>query len=461
MINPYILAGYQYHSIWSTRKANSTYGGPCMRVRRSSDNLAEDFYFSGTNLDTNSILSFVGSDIGYVDIWYDQAYSLVKRNMMKFSSTGLNVGTSRYWSGGGNVSATAGATTAPDGSVTAVRLNYTSTASQAIMNTTFFAVKKNTNYTFSIYAKSGTTSEIVLRISNGTTSVILVDEMKTTTGDWARYSVTVNTGEYNYIVCSIRNGYSFSAGQIGNVFVWGGQLEEGAVMTDFEPTEFKALRGFDLTGAGGYPTICSGGTINTVNGKPAIYFNGTGNYMQYFQYFGQFLRSDYYLQPIELNTIQKGSWSTYIVTKPTRLNHSAIQCLYGSDYNQGGGVRIGTFANIGANSTIPYSVIFSNAAAFLGNVSAGTGFTGNNQISSSYKSNVSATHYLDGISGTPFTVTASNDQSGYYGVGARIRNSGGVTEYYQGYIQEISHYCGYLEATREDYELAAKNYYII
>lgn len=460
MINPYILAGYNYNSIWSTRKATPGYGGPCMRVRRSSDNLAEDIYFSGTNLDTNSLLSFVGSDIGYVDIWYDQAYSLVTRNMMKFSSSGLNVGTFRYWSGGGTVTATANAAAAPDSSINAVRLNFASTASTAIMNSAYFIVKKNTNYTFSIYAKSGTTSEIVLRISNSPVSVILVDEIKTTTGDWARYSVTTNTGPYNYIVCSIRNGYAFSAGAIGNVFVWGGQLEEGPVMTDFEPTEFKALSGFDLVGAGGVPIICSGGTINTVNGKPAIYFNGTSNYMQYFQYFGMFLRSDFYLQPIELNTINKGSWSTYIVTKPTRLNHTAIQCLYGSDYNQSGGVRIGTFANIGASSTIPYSVIFSNAGAFLGSASAASGFTGNNQITSSYKSNVSATQYLDGIPGTPFTVTASDDQSGYYGVGCRIRATG-PTEYYQGYIQEIQHNCGYLEATREDYELAAKNYYII
>lgn len=43
-----------------------------IRVRRSSDNTELDIGFDGVDLDTTSLLSFVGSGNGYITIWYDQ-----------------------------------------------------------------------------------------------------------------------------------------------------------------------------------------------------------------------------------------------------------------------------------------------------------------------------------------------------------------------------------------------------
>ena len=57
----------------STRKAKSTYSGYCMKVRRSSDDTTQDIGFSGSDLDTTSLLSFVGAGSGYVHTWYDQS----------------------------------------------------------------------------------------------------------------------------------------------------------------------------------------------------------------------------------------------------------------------------------------------------------------------------------------------------------------------------------------------------
>lgn len=456
MIDSYIQAGYLYDTIWSTRRARSTYSGPCMRVRRSSDNIARDFSFVGDDLDTAGILAFCGSSTGYVDMWYDQSPTQAIRNMMKFSSTGLNVGTYRYWINNSNSSSTFGGDVAPDGSVTATRQNYTSTTGTAIVYTSFFATDINTDYTFSVYAKAGTSAQLALRIWNSNQTVIIVEEPKDLTSDWVRYSITFNTGIYNYISVAIRNGYV----NAGNMYLWGPQLEKGSVMTEFEPTEFKSSTGFDLPGYGTTrPTICNAGVMNTVNGKPAIYLAGVNQYFLYFQYFGIFNRSDFYLRPIDPGSADQNSWSTYIVTKPTRLSFASVQCLYGSDYNQSGQVRIGTFANIDSTN-IPYGTLFNGTGGFLGAPLGPSALTGNNQIISNYRTKEAGTVYLNGVAGPVFPTAASSEQSGYYGIGCRIRATGN-TEFYQGYIQEVAHYCGNLQATRTDYELAARTYYSI
>jgi len=59
---------------YSLRKLSSTYTGNAIRVRRSSDNSEQDIGFdSSGNLDTTSLLSFVGSGDGFITTWYDQS----------------------------------------------------------------------------------------------------------------------------------------------------------------------------------------------------------------------------------------------------------------------------------------------------------------------------------------------------------------------------------------------------
>lgn len=59
---------------YSLRALNSAYTGSAIRVRRSSDNTEQDikFLYDG-NLDTASLLAFVGDDDGFVTVWYDQS----------------------------------------------------------------------------------------------------------------------------------------------------------------------------------------------------------------------------------------------------------------------------------------------------------------------------------------------------------------------------------------------------
>jgi hypothetical protein len=58
---------------YSLRKLRSAYTGAAIRVRRSSDNTETDIGFVSNQLDTTSLLSFVGANNGFVTKWYDQS----------------------------------------------------------------------------------------------------------------------------------------------------------------------------------------------------------------------------------------------------------------------------------------------------------------------------------------------------------------------------------------------------
>ena len=59
---------------YSVRKLRNYYIGPCLRVRRSSDNAEQNIYFNPSGeLDTTSLLSFVGAGNGFITTWYDQS----------------------------------------------------------------------------------------------------------------------------------------------------------------------------------------------------------------------------------------------------------------------------------------------------------------------------------------------------------------------------------------------------
>lgn len=58
---------------YSLKKLRTAYVGNAIRVRRSNDNTEQNIGFDvNGNLDTTSLLSFVGSNNGFVTTWYDQ-----------------------------------------------------------------------------------------------------------------------------------------------------------------------------------------------------------------------------------------------------------------------------------------------------------------------------------------------------------------------------------------------------
>jgi len=61
---------------YSLRLLRTAYTGSAIRVRRSSDNAEQNIGFVNNELDTSSLLSFVGTggtDNGFVKTWYDQS----------------------------------------------------------------------------------------------------------------------------------------------------------------------------------------------------------------------------------------------------------------------------------------------------------------------------------------------------------------------------------------------------
>jgi hypothetical protein len=58
---------------YSLRKLRTAYSGSAVRVRRSSDNTEQDIGFTGNDLDTTALTTFVGAGNGFVTTWYDQS----------------------------------------------------------------------------------------------------------------------------------------------------------------------------------------------------------------------------------------------------------------------------------------------------------------------------------------------------------------------------------------------------
>jgi trimeric autotransporter adhesin len=69
---PLLLDTYPAAAAYSLRKLRNGYTGAAIRVRRSSDNTETDIGFVGNDLDTASLLSFVGAGNGFATTWYDQ-----------------------------------------------------------------------------------------------------------------------------------------------------------------------------------------------------------------------------------------------------------------------------------------------------------------------------------------------------------------------------------------------------
>jgi hypothetical protein len=75
----FLLDDYPGASVaYSLRKLRSAYSGNCIRVRRT-DLTEQDIGFVGNQLDTASLLAFVGTgplDNGFITTWYDQSGNL-------------------------------------------------------------------------------------------------------------------------------------------------------------------------------------------------------------------------------------------------------------------------------------------------------------------------------------------------------------------------------------------------
>lgn len=152
--------------------------------------------------------------------------------------------------------------TAPDGTLTAGRLNTTGTG-QFIRLATSQAT--STTYTFSVYAKAGTSSWLVLRnypVNNGTNINAWFNLTTGTTGTiqagyssaaitdagngWWRCSVTgTSLGTITNNLVDITSATADGAGVgTGNLYLWGAQLEQRSSVSSYTPTTTQTITNY-------------------------------------------------------------------------------------------------------------------------------------------------------------------------------------------------------------------------
>jgi hypothetical protein len=124
-------------------------------------------------------------------------------------------------------SVTANAVTAPNGTLTADRIDGTSAAFRGIYQTiTSSAIP----HTFSVYLKSATGSSTTCRIWVDSVAFLV-----TATNDWQRFSVTATTA------ASFDIQITAAVASAIDIYAWGAQLETGDIATPYIPTTTAAV----------------------------------------------------------------------------------------------------------------------------------------------------------------------------------------------------------------------------
>jgi hypothetical protein len=162
-----------------------------------------------------------------------------------------------------NVSVVANASVSPDGTNSAFMLRSSiSGGSNDCFINAVPAVSSNTNYTFSVFLKAGTSPRTTVnfyRLSPFAESVCTVtwsnnNPVLTSSGiivdssiikiaeDWVRVSATINTAFANAVVCRVYNRDQSTTNIINETsYIWGPQLEVGNVPTSYIPTGASAV----------------------------------------------------------------------------------------------------------------------------------------------------------------------------------------------------------------------------
>lgn len=230
---------------YSLRKLRTAYTGSAIRVRRNIDNAEQDIGFSGNNLDTNSMINFVGANLWTFSEEWDNAV---------YTKTGLNTsGTPNYI----NVEI------APDTTLTADKI-IESNISQAHLSLRQFLVTNGETYNVSVYLKYGgrnaqissaisslATYQVDVDLINGTLSNNTFPTTPTLTNvgnNWYRlsYSVTAtNTQTRNALIITLQNlsapnPINYLGDGVSGVFVWGFQLSQTSSVRLYQKTVASA-----------------------------------------------------------------------------------------------------------------------------------------------------------------------------------------------------------------------------
>lgn len=205
----------------------------------------------------------------------------------------------------GTVNSISTTTTSPFGTDDARTAQGVSITSRATVNTnSTFSVKPNTNYVFSLYAKSNTPVSKNMGFNAGGVSS---NRSCSLTTEWQRFEVTITTINNG----AVTNNTGLSLGNTGEeISFWGFQIEEGTVATPYQRTT-DGIIDFNVSRATSATVISEDGSI-----KDACY-----NLLQYSEDFSNasWAKSNISIN-LDLNTINP--FDIYVTRKlvPNTVN---------------------------------------------------------------------------------------------------------------------------------------------
>jgi len=230
---------------YSLRQLRTAYTGAAIRVRRSSDNAEQDINFVGGDLDTTSMINFVGQNLWTYSEEWDQ--------IVWFKSQLNTTGTPSYID----------VETAPDSTLTADKI-IENTISSTHLTSRQLLVTSGITYYVSIYLKSGgrdakvtsaisslATYEVDVDLTNGTLSnntFPITPLLESVGNGWYRlkFQVTAaNTQTRTVMSIITMNGTStnYLGDGTSGVYVWGAQVNNNGQYMPYYKTEATANNG--------------------------------------------------------------------------------------------------------------------------------------------------------------------------------------------------------------------------
>jgi hypothetical protein len=235
---------------YSLRQLRTAYTGAAIRVRRSRDNAEQDINFVSGNLDTQSLLDFVGNNLF--------TYSEDISQTGTWAGTNINrTGTPPY----SNVE------TAPDATLTGDKLIEDTTSGTHSVGRFSLTILSGTSYNVSVYLKQGerTKVQVVSGISgvSQTCDVDLINGNISNNGfantpivtleanGWYRFSVTITstttTANPPISIRLMNPTISYIGDGISGAYIWGAQLTQSSSVLPYEKTTTDVARNGFIT----------------------------------------------------------------------------------------------------------------------------------------------------------------------------------------------------------------------
>ncbi len=137
------------------------------------------------------------------------------------------------WVNGGTITTTANTTAAPDGTITADRLQLAAGNTFKYQN---ISLVSGATYVISVYVLSNTGSNQTFRLFGNDLSSSSADQTATTS--WQRVTFTYTASSASSVAVGIRTD---TANTAADILVWGAQLEQRASATAYTPTTTQAV----------------------------------------------------------------------------------------------------------------------------------------------------------------------------------------------------------------------------